>query len=557
MKLGNPRIQYFGPDLMGGLTTAIVSLPMALAFGVASGAGARAGLTGAVVVGLFAAMFGSSTRMISEPTGPMTVIMTSVIASLTSTYPEQGLAMAFTVVMLAGLIQILIGALKLGQFITLMPYSVISGFMSGIGVLLILMQLPPFLGVDHPGGGAWGVLRALPDLFGSMKYPELVLGLGALVILLGMPPRWRKKCPPQLMALVGMTLVSIFFLKEDAVRRIGTIPMGLPDIHLPVFSKDMLSRILMDALVLGVLGCIDSLLTAMIADSLTREYHDSNRELMGQGLGNCVSGLLGGLPGAGATMGTVVNIQTGAKTRLSGIFRALILLTLLLGAAPLTRSVPMAVLAAIALKVGVDILDWSFMQRVHHLSRSSTFMMYAVLLLTVFVDLILAVGVGVFIANLLTIKRLSDLSAKEVRTIGLEEARQQLPAGEQALLERAGSKVLLFQLNGPMIFGVAKAIAREHAAMQHARVLVLDLSNVPLLGITVCLALENMVKDATSSGARVVVAGAQVRARDRLMKFGFFGLEGLEEADNRYAALERSISLLETGEVRRVRASTE
>ena len=540
--------KHFGVDFAGGLTTAIISLPLALAFGVASGAGAQAGLVGAIVVGFFAAIFGSSTRLISEPTGPMTVIMTSVIASTTAAYPEQGLAMAFTMVMLAGVIQILIGALKLGKFITLMPYSVISGFMSGIGVLLVLMQLPSFLGVENPGGGAIGVVRALPELFSNALLPELGLGIFSLAILFGMPGTWRKRCPPQLLALVAGTLVSLILFGQEGVRRIGEIPMGLPSIQIPVFSPEMWSRILLDALVLGVLGCIDSLLTAMIADSLTREYHDSDKELIAQGTGNLFSGLLGGLPGAGATMGTVVNIQTGAKTNLAGVIRAALLFTLLLGAAPLVGPIPMAVLAAIALKVGVDILDWSFMQRVHQFSRSSTYMMYGVLLLTVFVDLIMAVGIGVFVANLLTIKRLSDLSAKEVRTIGLNEVGQELPPDEQELMQRAKGKILLFQLNGPMIFGVAKAIAREHAAMQHAKVLVVDLHNVPLLGVTVALALENMVLDAVSSGARVYVVGPRDRARERLNDFGFFELDGLEEVAERKEALEKANRWMEPEE---------
>jgi SulP family sulfate permease len=545
MEFPKLNVQHLGVDFAGGLTTAIISLPLALAFGVASGAGAQAGLVGAVVVGFFAAVFGSSSRLISEPTGPMTVIMTSVVASLTAAYPEQGLAMAFTMVMLAGIFQLMIGVLKLGKFITLMPYSVISGFMSGIGVLLILMQLPPFLGVDNPGGGAIGVLTSIPAMLTSVSLPELGLGVVALVILFGMPAAWRKRCPPQLLALVVGTLISMFLFGPEEIRRIGEIPMGLPRLQTPTFSAEMWNRIVLDALVLGVLGCIDSLLTAMIADSLTREYHDSDRELMGQGIGNLVSGLFGGLPGAGATMGTVVNIQTGAKTNLSGIIRALLLFTLLLGAAPLVGPIPMAVLAAIALKVGVDILDWSFMQRVHQFSRSSTFMMYGVMLLTVFVDLIMAVGVGVFVANLLTIKRLSDLSSKEVRTIGLSESGEQLPPEEQELMQRAGGRVLLFQLNGPMIFGVAKAIAREHAAMQHARVLVVDLRNVPLLGVTVALALENMVLDAVGAGARVLVVSPGERARERLDDFGFFELDGLEEVSERKQAFEKALHWLE------------
>lgn len=537
--------KHFGSDLAGGITTAIISLPLALAFGVASGAGPQAGLYGAVIVGFFAPLFGSCTRLISEPTGPMTVIMTTVVTTMVADAPskEQGLAMAFTVVMLAGLFQILIGTLKLGKFITLMPYGVISGFMSGIGVLLIIMQIPSFMGVDNPGGGAIGVLRSFPDILAASKPAEIGLGLVAFALLWVVPASWRKKCPPQLLALLVATGISLLFMEQETVRRIGLIPTGLPELQLPTFSRDMLSRILMDALVLGVLGSIDTLLTAMIADSLTREYHDSDRELVGQGIGNILSGICGGLPGAGATMGTVVNIQIGAKSIMAGLIRAVLLLTIVLGAAPLTSPIPMAVLAAIALKVGIDILDWSFMQRVPRLSRSSTFMMYAVLLLTVFVDLIVAVGVGVFIANLLTIKRLSDLQSEDVRTIGLREAGETLPPDEQELMEQSEGKVLLFQLNGPMIFGVAKAIAREHAAMQHAKVLVLDLHNVPLLGVTVCLSLENVVLDAFSSGVKVMVAGAEGRTRDRLEKFGFFEHEGLEDFPDRPSALMRAAEL--------------
>ena len=545
MKFHPLTIKHLGVDFAGGVTTAIISLPLALAFGVASGAGAQSGLIGAVVVGMFAALFGSCSRLISEPTGPMTVVMTSVVASLTAAYPEQGMAMAFTVVMLAGVFQLIIGALKLGKFITLMPYSVISGFMSGIGVLLILMQIPPFLGVNNPKGGALGVIQSLPGLLAGMSFAEMSLGILSLAILFGTPAAWRKKCPSQLVALVVGTLLSLLFFGSDEIRRIGEIPMGLPSIQLPVFSFGMWNRILLDALVLGVLGCIDSLLTAMISDSLTREYHDSDRELMAQGVGNLFSGLLGGLPGAGATMGTVVNIQTGAKTNLAGIIRAVLLFTLLLGAAPLVAPIPMSILAAIALKVGVDILDWSFMQRVHQFSRSSTYMMYGVLILTVFVDLITAVGVGVFVANLLTIKRLSDLSSEEVRTIGLNEVGEELPPEEQELMHRAEGRVLLFQLNGPMIFGVAKAIAREHAAMQNARVLVVDLQHVPLLGVTVALALENMVLDAVGSGAHVIVVGPGERARERLNDFGFFELDGLEEVSDRKQALEKALTLME------------
>lgn len=535
----------FAPDFAGGLTTAIVSLPMALAFGVASGLGPQAGLIGAVFVGLFAALFGSSSRLISEPTGPMTVIMTAVLTTLAASYPEQAPAMAFTVVMVAGLVQIVIGKLKLGQFITLMPYAVISGFMSGIGILLILMQLSPLLGSPTPPGGAIGVLKALPDLLRNPNPAEIGIALLALGILWFWPAKWRKRLPPHLFALIVCTLLGIFWIGTDNLRVLGEIPITLPRPRLPVFTATQTTRILIDGLILGLLGCIDTLLTAMIADSLTREQHDSNRELTGQGIANLLSGIFGGLPGAGATMGTVVNIQTGAKSPAAGVIRALLLLVVLLGAAPLLTPVPMAVLAAIAVKVGFDILDWSFMKRAHRVSTSSTFMMYGVLFLTVFVDLIVAVGVGVFIANILTIKRLSDLHSPSVSTFSTPDAGLHLNPDEKELMQAIGEHVVLFHMSGPMIFGVAKAIAREHAAMKRAKALVLDLNDVPLLGVTVCLAIENMVLDALAQNARVWVVGARGNTRTRLEDFGFFDRPGVTETPDRLTALQQARQIID------------
>lgn len=526
----------FLSDAASGLTTAIVSLPTALAFGMASGAGPQAGVYGSVLVGLFASLFGSSTRLVSEPTGPMTVMFAAVLTTLSGIHPETGPAMAFTVVMVAGAVQLAIGLLKLGQFITLMPYAVISGFMSGIGVLLVLLQIPGVLGREMVPGGAYDIVWALPRLVRSVSFPSVAMAGLTLAFLWGWPEAWRKRCPPHLVALLVATFFSLWFWDADTLQRVGEIPMALPRFRAPVFQTQEVITILLNGLVLGMLGSVDSLLTAMIADSLTREQHDSNRELVGQGLANLVSGFFGGLPGAGATMGTVVNIQAGATGRRAGVLRALILLSAVWVAAPLLRPIPMAVLSAIAMKVGFDILDWSFIKRIPNVSRSSTLMMWVVLLLTVFVDVILAVGVGVFLANLLTIKRLSDLHSQSVRTISIPDAGLVLPPQEKEVMEEAGPGLLLFHLSGPMIFGVAKAIAREHAAMRHARALVIDLTDVPLLGVTVALAIENMIRDALASGARVWVASAPA-PRERMHKFRLFEQEGLEEAPTRLEAL--------------------
>lgn len=507
-------------DLFGGLTAAIVSLPLALAFGVASGAGPVAGLYGAVCVGFFAALFGGTPTLISEPTGPMTVVMTAVVSSMTANNPENGLAMAFTVVMIAGIFQILFGIFKLGKYITLMPYSVISGFMSGIGVILIILQIAPFVGQPNPKGGVLGMVQNLPQLLSNINPVETALGAMTLAIIFLMPAKIKRFAPPQLVALVAVTIVSLVFFGNAEIRRIGEIPMGLPTLQMPTFSASQIIVMLVDGAMLGMLGCIDTLLTAVIADSLTRTEHKSDKELIGQGIGNLVSGLCGGLPGAGATMGTVVNIQTGASTALSGITRALILMVVVLWAADLTQSIPMAVLAGIALKVGIDILDWSFLKRAHKVSVKGALIMYGVLFLTVFVDLIVAVGVGVFIANILTIERLSQLQAQDVKTITDADDAIVLNDEEKELLDRANGRVLLFYLSGPMIFGVSKAIAREHSAMADSDVLILDLSDVPMLGVTASLAIENAIKDACDQGRQVLVVGAAGKVKRRLEKFG-------------------------------------
>ncbi|VXD11068.1 bicarbonate transporter BicA [Planktothrix paucivesiculata] len=506
-------------DLFGGLTAAIVSLPLALAFGVASGVGPVAGLYGAVCIGLFAALFGGTPTLISEPTGPMTVVMTTIVASFMAKDPDNGLAMAFTVVMIAGLFQIVFGVFKLGKYITLMPYSVISGFMSGIGIILIILQIPPFLGQATPKGGVLGTIQNIPQLLANINPVDATLAALTIGIIFLMPSKFKRIVPPQLVALVIGTLVSLIFFQGVDIRRIGVIPTGLPTLQMPVFSFSQMTVMFVNGVMLGMLGCIDTLLTAVIADSVTRTQHDSNKELIGQGIANIVSGVCGGLPGAGATMGTVVNIQSGAKSALSGITRALILLVVILGAASLTQNIPMAVLAGIALKVGIDILDWSFLKRAHAVSLKGAMIMYGVMLLTVFVDLIVAVGVGVFIANILTIERLSDMQGQDVKAITDEDDAIVMTPEEKQLLAAGKGRILLFYLSGPMIFGVAKAISREESMIQNYDVLIFDLSDVPMLGVTACLAIENAIKDAVEKRRHVFIVGAKGKIKERLERF--------------------------------------
>ena len=533
-------------DLFGGLTAAVIALPMALAFGVASGAGATAGLWGAVLVGLFAALFGGTPTLISEPTGPMTVVMTAVIAGLTARNPEHGLAMAFTVVMLAGVFQIGFGLLRLGRYVTQMPYTVISGFMSGIGLILIILQLGPFLGQASPKGGVIGTLQSLPELIAGARPLEVCLALITLAILWFTPKQLKKIAPPQLIALLVGTLVSLPLISgfgSEDIRRIGEIASGFPQLQLPMFSGAELQLMVVDAAVLGMLGCIDALLTSVVADSLTRTEHNSNKELIGQGLGNLVSGLFGGLPGAGATMGTVVYIQSGGRSALSGIFRAVILMLVILVGAPLAAEIPQAVLAGIALKVGVDIVDWDFIKRAHRISLNGALIMYLVIALTVLVDLITAVFVGVFIANILTIDKMSALQSEAIQSVSTGDGDLEISDDERELLNQGHGKVLLFQLNGAMIFGVAKAINREHNAISDCRAVVFDLSKVSHLGVTAALAVENAVEEAIEVGRQVFVVGASGTTRRRLEKLGLFSKLPAERTEiDRREALRTAVA---------------
>jgi len=538
ISLRNPR-----GDIFGGITAAVIALPMALAFGVASGAGAEAGLYGAILVGLFAALFGGSPTLISEPTGPMTVVFTAVIAKLIASDPVNGAAMAFTVVVMAGLFQILFGIMRLGKYVTLMPYTVVSGFMSGIGIILIILQIGPLLGQASPAGGVIATLNNLPELFAGVRVQETVLALLTVAILFFVPARMKRYLPPQLLALVVVTLASIAVLGHADVRRIGEISTALPELRMPVFSVEQWQIMLLDAVVLGMLGCIDALLTSVVADSLTRTQHNSNKELIGQGIGNVMSGLFGGLPGAGATMGTVVNIQAGGRTALSGVVRAGILVVVVLWAAKLTAVIPLAVLAGIALKVGIDIIDWGFLKRAHRLSGKGAIITYGVIALTVFVDLIAAVGIGLFVANVMTVTRLSELQADDVKAVtNPRETDLALTPDERKILSFAAGSVLLLHLRGAMIFGTSRVISRRNSEVEGIRTLIVDVTDVVYLGVSAALVIEEAILDMIKAGRSVYVVAAPGQPRQRLETMGV--LQRMPQhnvVEDRLTAMERSV----------------
>ncbi len=501
------RFDNLRGDGYGGLTAAIVALPLALAFGVASGAGPIAGLYGAICVGFLAALFGGTPAQVSGPTGPMTVVMASVFTLLVAKHPEGGIAMAFTAVMLGGVLQILMGVLHLGKYITLMPYAVISGFMSGVGVIIVILQIIPLLG--HVGiASVTDAFVGIPHAIQTLDPAATALGLLTLVIVFAAPPRLNRVVPAPLLALVIGTLISVWVFPQSAMPRIGSIPSGLPSLQLPYLTWGNAGDVLMSAAMLAMLGAVDSLLTSLVADNITRSQHQSDRELIGQGIGNLVSGLVGGLPGAGATMRTVINVKSGGQTPLSGMVHAVVLGLIVWKASALTAPIPHAVLAGILIKVGIDIIDWSFWKRVHRLSTKGAGVMYLVLGLTVFVDLITAVVVGVFVANVLTLQHWTDWQFQEMQAIAPTTGSNGLTQTERSLLQRARGRVLMLRLTQPMSLGAAKAIAHRLAIVDNYEILILDLTGISRLRGMSLVAITTLLQEAMAQNRVVCVVGA-------------------------------------------------
>jgi len=535
-------------DVLGGLTAAVVALPLALAFGNAAlgPGGAIYGLYGAVVVGFLAALFGGTPAQVSGPTGPMSVTVASVVATLAAAGVSDNLSageiipLVMAAVVLGGLFQIIFGILKLGKYITLVPYSVVSGFMSGIGVIIICLQIGPLLGISTKGG----VLASLSTVVSGFEPNGAAIGVAIMTlgIVFLTPRKISQWVPSPLLALLIVTPLSLF-LGVDAIDRIGSagpIPEGLPSLTIPSFNQYG-GIILKAGLVLAALGAIDSLLTSLVADNISQTRHNSDRELIGQGIGNAVAGLFSGLPGAGATMRTVINVKSGGSTPLSGMVHSIVLLLVLLGAGPLAEKIPEALLAGILIKVGLDIIDWGFLLRAHKLSLKTATVMYGVLLMTVFWDLISAVLVGVFVANMLTIDSITQTQLEGMEEDNPIQARdedlQSLPNDEQSLLDSCSGEVMLFRLKGPLSFGAAKGITERMMLVRNYKVLILDITDVPRLGVTATLALEDMIQEAKLNSRKAYVAGATGRVKERLSKFGVEGLIG-----TRKEALELAVN---------------
>jgi sulfate permease, SulP family len=526
-------------DIFGGLTTAVVALPLALAFGVASGLGPMAGIYGAIATGFFASLFGGTPSQITGPTGPMTVVMAVIVTTYAESLPQ-----AFAIVMLGGIFQIAFGTLKLGRYIAYTPYSVVSGFMTGIGVIIIFIQMLPFLGLPTAGGGAAGAISTLFSMsWGGVNIYALGLAALTLAVSIYWPGKLRKFIPPPLAALLICTSVSLVL--PSAVPVIGHIPSGLPSLVVPTIDFGIIGPIIEASFILALLGSIDSLLTSLVADSITRTQHNPNRELIGQGIGNIAASLMGALPGAGATMRTVVNVQAGGRSPLSGIIHSLLLLALVLGIGPLAEIIPHAVLAGILMKVGWDIIDWGYVKRMRRVPVEKMLVMVVTLGLTVFVDLVTAVAVGIIMANFVNASRLETEQLKGVRHTDELDHADHLTDEERAQITQSDGKIRVTLLTGAFSYASARELSRyASAGTSNEGVSVFDFTDVGYMDPSAAMAVDSLFENVQDHGREVMISGLQGSVADILGGLGVLDRIAVENRfDDRADAIDAALKL--------------
>ena len=548
---------HFKLDLLGGITAGIVALPLALAFGEQSGLGAASGLYGAAFIAFFAALFGGTATQISGPTAPMTALSMIIIAGIVQACEGEmsmALPMILSVFVLAGFIQIFLGVIKMGTYVKYIPYPVVSGFMTGIGIIILITQIPPMLGyysgedqqlveqfmphgeelildrilkeeaetgilvlddiketvaraaqitdehkleeaqvlATNDGKGVTGALMHLDRALTYINWMELMLALATILIIYGFK-RITTVVPSTLVALVTVSAAA-YFMGLD-YRLIQEIPTGFPAFQwISPGDLDMgiLTPFLLSAFTLALLGAIDSLLTSLVADNLTKTQHDPNQELIGQGIGNSIAAFFGGLPGAGATIRTVVNINAGGKTRISGMVAGLFLFCILIILGPIASTIPAAVLAGILVTVGIGVMDYRGLKALPKMEWNEKVILITVLLLTVFWQLVYAVGVGLIMAAFVFLKRMSDLSTEGIEVKSL--VKSDLWGDEMELDETIRKRVLFKHLNGPIFFGIVNDFKNLFSKLPEADVLIIRMERVPFIDQSGLYALEEAIQ---------------------------------------------------------------
>lgn len=488
-------------DLFGGLTAGVVALPLCLAFGVASGLGAEAGLYGGIIVGILASLFGGTPVQISGPTAPMTLIASTVVITHTLPSGEINIANVLAVFLLAGLFQVLFGILRLGQFIRFLPYPVISGLMTGIGIIILTQQIFPLLGMVSPASDPVIIISSLGSLSSGFN-PEAALLAALTIILIFVLPRFIKKLPASLVALVGLTTFGV--IAGLSVPTIGQIPAGLPHFVVPAFVLAEVKLLIWAALQLAFLGSIDSLTTSLVADNITKTRHKSNQELIGQGIGNMTSALFGGLPGAGAFVRTAINVRAGGRHCTSGIIHGLFLLLVLLGLSGIVQYIPNAVLAGILVGAGLGIIDYRSLAHLLRAPRSDVLVMLTVIVLTVFAGMVTAVGVGMVMAALIFMAKVASVSEKN--TV-LTFAEEELWVDEIALPEPLRQRLLIKHVTGPLFFGFVYGFRAAAASITQGKILVLRMERVLYLDQSGLYALQDVMTDIQELGIQVYIVG--------------------------------------------------
>nr|WP_299341345.1 SulP family inorganic anion transporter [Allomuricauda sp.] len=515
--------KYLKGDLTGGLVAGVVALPLALAFGVQSGMGAAAGLYGAIAVGIFAAIFGGTATQASGPTGPMTVVSAALVTAAIELTGSLETAMGIILLsfLLGGVLQIVFGLLNIAGYVKYFPYPVVSGFMSGVGLIIIILQIFPLFGLSSPKSTI-SVIQNLPSLFSEANWQALALGAITIAIFY-LFPKITKAIPSALAALIVASLIG-YFLKWD-VPIIGDIPSGLPSLKVDTFfpvDSSAYGIILEYAAVLAVLGSIDSLLTSVIADNMTKTKHNSNRELIGQGIGNMLAAVIGGIPGAGATKGTVVNINSGGRTRLSGTVHGLLLLAILLGLGTLAANIPLSVLAGLLIPIGFKIIDFRGIKHLKVVPRADAVVLVIVLLITTFGSLINAVGIGVALASLLFMKKSSELARKGMDVGPVSDFDGSKPwQDELDFYEKYKDTVIIKHLHGPFFFGFTSYFKDGIKTLsKDIKALIIRMDKVPYIDQSGIYALEEAILDLRTQGVEVIFTGLRQQPLDQLKSIG-------------------------------------
>lgn len=567
-------------DAFGGITAGVVALPLALAFGVSSGLGPSAGLYGAIFISFFAALFGGTNTQISGPTAPMTAVSMVVIASIVVASDgdvNKALPSILMVFFLAGLIQVGLGLVGVGKYIKYIPYPVVSGFMTAIGVIILLTQILPSLGYSPKedmeyvnqfkpqaeeiilenilkeeagegllvledfketirragniteadilresktlaakyASGTIGAVKVMPRALRNINWLELLLSLGTIIIIFGFR-KISKAVPSTLVALIAMSGIAIGFGLD--YKPIEQIPEGLPVPKLEMFSHFNLGSIspyIFSALTLALLGAIDSLLTSIVADNMTKTKHKPNKELVGQGIGNSIAAIFGGIPGAGATIRTVVNINAGGKTRLSGMIAGVLLLFILLALGPIASKIPAAVLSGILITVGIGVMDYKGLKAIPILPKdiflgpvklsSEVLIMIIVLLLSTFWDLIFAVGIGLLISCLMFMKLIGDLTAERSEVGPLKEEAW---PDEIDFPKNLKDKVFIKHIKGPLFFGSTSEFEQLYKQIpEGAKTVVIRLSRMQYMDQTGLYVMEGTLQDLRVKGVDVIFVG--------------------------------------------------